>query len=332
MKPTKLFALTIALAAAINLAGCGGGSGGGSEKKAAAAQKKSVPPVVEMVQKEGIELKNQTVSIKALKLESTVKGLAGNAYMPEMYYLDGAFYTISSKKDLVKLVLKDKKLVVDQPSLATNVSHLTGAADNRLFFRQQMPGKIRTHGLEKDKDVGEIYANLGYLTPTTDKNNALAWTNSGAFLKTQAKQDGTFPVPDVKQAGGFLPQTDPYITCGWFSVHGNRALVKGRLKSDAPNNQYVREHELDMRLVKAYGPSKDFTFGSFYLTDAYMVHARSNSKGLDVYSRKDGKLVANFTPKELGINSTYGCQIDENTIALLDHWTGEPKLVLISFK
>ena len=38
------------------------------------------------------------------------------------------------------------------------------------------------------------------------------------------------------------------------------------------------------------------------------------------------------TPKELGINSTYGCQIDGNTIALLDHWTGNPKLVLIAFK
>ena len=43
-------------------------------------------------------------------------------------------------------------------------------------------------------------------------------------------------------------------------------------------------------------------------------------------------IVANFTPKELGINATYGCQIDGNTIALLDHWTGNPKLVLISFK
>ena len=109
-------------------------------------------------------------------------------------------------------------------------------------------------------------------------------------------------------------------------------MVKGRVKSEAPNNHYVREHELDMRLVRSYGPNKDFNFGSFYLTDDYMVHARSNSKGLDIYSRKDAKLVANFTPKELGINSTFGCQIDGNTIALLDHWTGNPKLVLISFK
>ena len=292
MKPKKIFALTLALAAALNLTGCGG-SGGGNDKKAD-LPKKSVPPIVEMVQKEGTELKNQNVSIKALKLESAVKDLSNGAYMPPMRYLDGAFYTVSKNKDMVKLVLKDKKLVVDQPSLAKNVSFITGVAGDRLFFRQQVQGKTRTHGLEKDKDIGEIYANLGYLTPTTDKNNALAWTNSG--------------------------------------IHGNRALVKGRVKSEAPNNHYVREHELDMRLVRAYGPNKDFNFGSFYLTDNYMVHARSNSKGLDIYSRKDAKLVANFTPKELGINSTFGCQIDGNTIALLDHWTGNPKLVLISFK
>ena len=296
MKPKKIFALTLALAAALNLTGCGG-SGGGSEKKSD-LPKKSVPPIVEMVQKEGTELKNQNVSIKALKLESAVKDLSNGAYMPPMRYLDGAFYTVSKNKDMVKLVLKDKKLVVDQPSLA----------------------------------IGEIYANLGYLTPTTDKNNALAWTNSGSFLKTQAKSGGIFPVPNAKEAGGYLPQNDPYTTCGWFSIHGNRALVKGRVKSEAPNNHYVREHELDMRLVRSYGPNKDFNFGSFYLTDDYMVHARSNSKGLDIYSRKDAKLVANFTPKELGINSTFGCQIDGNTIVLLDHWTGNPKLVLISFK
>ena len=287
MKPKKIFALTLALAAALNLTGCGG-SGGGNDKKAD-LPKKSVPPIVEMVQKEGTELKNQNVSIKALKLESAVKDLSNGAYMPPMRYLDGAFYTVSKNKDMVKLVLKDKKLVVDQPSLAKNVSFITGVAGDRLFFRQQVQGKTRTHGLEKDKDIGEIYANLGYLTPTTDKNNALA-------------------------------------------IHGNRALVKGRVKSEAPNNHYVREHELDMRLVRSYGPNKDFNFGSFYLTDDYMVHARSNSKGLDIYSRKDAKLVANFTPKELGINSTFGCQIDGNTIALLDHWTGNPKLVLISFK
>lgn len=332
MKSKKLFALTLALAAALTLTGCGGsGSGGGNEKKPA-SPKKTVAPIVEMVQKDGAELKNQNVSIRVLKLESDVKGLSNGAYMPPMRYLDGAFYAVSGKKDLVKLVLKDKKLVVDQPSLAQNVSFLTGVAGDRLFFRQQVQGKHRTHGLEKDKDIGEVYANLGYLTPTTDKNNALAWTNSGAFLKTQAKADGTFPVPNAKQAGGYLPQNDPYITCGWFSVHGDRALVRGRVKSEAPNNHYVREHDLDMRLVRSYGPSKDFNFGSFYLTDAYMVHARSNSKGLDIYSRKDAKLVANFTPKELGINATYGCQIDGNTIALLDHWTGNPKLVLIAFK
>lgn len=331
MKTKKLFALTIALAAALSLTGCGGSSGGGGEKKAE-LPKKSVPPIVEMVQKEGVELKNQNVSIKALKLESDVKALSTGAYMPQMCYMDGAFYAIAKNKDMMKLVLKDKKLVVGQPSLAKNVSFITGVAGDRLFFRQQAQGKIRTHGLEKDKDIGEIYANLGYLTPTTDKNNALSWTNSGAFLKTQAKSDGTFPVPNAKQAGGYLPQNDPYITCGWFSVHGNRALVKGSLKSDAPNTVYIREHELDMRQVKAYGPNKDFNFGSFYLTDDYMVHARSNSKGLDIYSRKDAKLVANFTPKELGINSTFGCQIDGNTIVLLDHWTGNPKLVLISFK
>ena len=330
MKPKKIFALTLALAAALNLTGCGG-SGGGNDKKAD-LPKKSVPPIVEMVQKEGTELKNQNVSIKALKLESAVKDLSNGAYMPPMRYLDGAFYAVSKNKDMVKLVLKDKKLVVGQPSLAKNVSFITGVAGDRLFFRQQVQGKTRTHGLEKDKDIGEIYANLGYLTPTTDKNNALAWTNSGSFLKTQAKSDGVFPVPNAKEAGGYLPQNDPYTTCGWFSIHGNRALVKGRVKSEAPNNHYVREHELDMRLVRAYGPNKDFNFGSFYLTDNYMVHARSNSKGLDIYSRKDAKLVANFTPKELGINSTFGCQIDGNTIALLDHWTGNPKLVLISFK
>ena len=127
------------------------------------------PPIVEMVQKEGTELKNQNVSIKALKLESAVKDLSNGAYMPPMRYLDGAFYTVSKNKDMVKLVLKDKKLVVDQPSLAKNVSFITGVAGNRLFFRQQVQGKTRTHGLEKDKDIGEIYANLGYLTPTTDK-------------------------------------------------------------------------------------------------------------------------------------------------------------------
>ena len=71
MKPKKIFALTLALAAALNLTGCGG-SGGGNDKKAD-LPKKSVPPIVEMVQKEGTELKNQNVSIKALKLESAVK-------------------------------------------------------------------------------------------------------------------------------------------------------------------------------------------------------------------------------------------------------------------
>ena len=172
MKTKKLFALTIALAAALSLTGCGGSSGGGGEKKAE-LPKKSVPPIVEMVQKEGVELKNQNVSIKALKLESDVKALSTGAYMPQMYYLDGAFYAIAKNKDMMKLVLKDKKLVVGQPSLAKNVSFLTGVAGDRLFFRQQAQGKIRTHGLEKDKDIGEIYANLGYLTPTTDKTTRL---------------------------------------------------------------------------------------------------------------------------------------------------------------
>ena len=51
MKPKKIFALTLALAAALNLTGCGG-SGGGSEKKSNLPGK-SVPPIVEMVQKEG---------------------------------------------------------------------------------------------------------------------------------------------------------------------------------------------------------------------------------------------------------------------------------------
>ena len=89
MKPKKIFALTLALAAALNLTGCGG-SGGGNEKKTD-FPKKSVPPIVEMVQKEGTELKNQNVSIKALKLESAVKDLSNGAYMPPMRYLDGAF-------------------------------------------------------------------------------------------------------------------------------------------------------------------------------------------------------------------------------------------------
>ena len=82
MKPKKIFALTLALAAALNLTGCGG-SGGGNDKKAD-LPKKSVPPIVEMVQKEGTELKNQNVSIKALKLESAVKDLSNGAYMPPM--------------------------------------------------------------------------------------------------------------------------------------------------------------------------------------------------------------------------------------------------------
>ena len=47
MKTKKLFALTIALAAALSLTGCGGSSGGGGEKKAE-LPKKSVPPIVEM--------------------------------------------------------------------------------------------------------------------------------------------------------------------------------------------------------------------------------------------------------------------------------------------
>ena len=95
MKPKKIFALTLALAAALNLTGCGG-SGGGNDKKAD-LPKKSVPPIVEMVQKEGTELKNQNVSIKALKLESAVKDLSNGAYMPPMRYLDGAFYWTSPR-------------------------------------------------------------------------------------------------------------------------------------------------------------------------------------------------------------------------------------------
>ncbi len=109
MKTKKLFALTIALAAALSLTGCGGSSGGGGEKKAE-LPKKSVPPIVEMVQKEGVELKNQNVSIKALKLESDVKALSTGAYMPQMCYMDGAFYAIAKNKDMMKLEKKKKKL------------------------------------------------------------------------------------------------------------------------------------------------------------------------------------------------------------------------------
>ena len=331
-KSVLMMIASVMMAAAFLLTGCDGGSGdlGGSDKPQSssqtAQQKPDLSAFEKLVEKEGNEVSAGSIKVKTLTLESDIQGLASPGYMPEMAFWDDSIYAVTKAGMLQKLTLKDKKLVVEKDALASDVEYVLGTDGRRVYFRckkDRMP-----HALLDDKDVGAVYPKPAYLTPSPDLKTAFTWSNSGAIQKVEATSDGKFAEPpkDVK----FMPTDNPYITAGWFSIVGDRMIVQGRAKNDTNKDDiFVREHDFSGELITTYGPSKDLSHGSYYLTEKYMLHARANSKGLDFYDRKSGNQVGNLTTKQLDINSTYGCQIGANTIALLDHWGSKPKLVLI---
>ena len=307
------------------LAGCGGSSGGGTVKKAEKA------PIEKLVEEKGKEVTVNTVKLKFVTLASEVKKLKSPTYMPNLVYQKGAFYGIDEKtKSMVKLVIKDGTFAIENSNVIPNVKYIYGTDGENMYYRPE--GKMpQPRVLTKDgKDMGPLLKGLGYLTPAPDGKTVFSWSNSGAILKLARNADGT--VEEAKRPYQYLPKDDRYITAGWFAVGPDSYFVRGRQMSTSKKDQPLREHRFDGTLKATYGQKDQGQQGTYAILKNYVVHARHNSQGYDIYSRSDGKIKANIPYRTFGTNMTLMASTVNNTFVICDSFSKVPKLIVVTIQ
>lgn len=308
------------------LAGCGGGSGGGGT-----AAKTEKPGIVKLVEEKGKNLTVNTVKLKYVVLASEVKKLKPPSYMPTLVYQKDAFYGIDkATKSMVKLVIKDGTFVVENANVIPNVQYIFGTDGENIYYRPE--GKMPTpRVLTKDgKDGGSLFKNYyAYVSPAKDGKTAFAWSNSGTILKLKKKADGTFD--DPRRPFPYLPKEDRYVTAGWFDVGTDSFFVRGRQKS-RKQDQPLREHRFDGTLKTTYGQIGPRQNGTYAILKDYVINARFNGAGYDIYSRSDGKVKGNIPLQTFGTNTTLMAPVVDNTFVICDSFRDVPKLIVLTIK
>lgn len=305
------------------LAGCSGGSGGGTT-----TTKTEKPAIVKLVEEKGKELTVNTVKLKYVALASEVKKLTTPSYMPSLVYHQEAFYGIDmTTKAMVKLVIKDGTFVTENANFIPNVQYIFGSDGENLYYRPE--GKLPAPRIfTKDgKDDGAAFKSYAYVTPTKGGKTVFSWSNSGSILKLDRKASGEFEEP--ARPFSYLPKEDMYITAGWFDVGTDTFFVRGRQKS-LKKDQPLREHRFDGTLKTTYGQIGERQVGSYAILKDYVIHARHNSEGYDIYSRSDGKIKGNISRKAFGTNSTLIASTVGNTFVICDSFSSTPKLIVIT--
>lgn len=319
----KCLAVLAAVLGLLAAAGCGDSSGGGASAKAGKA------PLVKMVEEKGKDLEVNTIKLKYVDLASEVKGLTSSTYMPSLVYLRNAFYGIDSKtKALVKLAVKDGTFTVENSSLVPNVQYILGHDGENLYYRPTGKEPVPRILTKEEKDGGIAIKEFAYFTPAKDGKTGFTWSNSGAVLQVVKKADGTFE--DPKRPYIYLPKDNRYITAGWFDTTADSFFIRGSQKG--VSNNPLQECNFDGTLKVSYGKAGERQMGTYAVLKDYVIHAKVNSQGYDIYSRKDGKVKANINHKQFGTNATLVAAVEGNTFAICDSFGRTNRLVVATIQ
>lgn len=305
------------------LAGCGGGKSNKDD---------TVTALQALVTKDGTSIKigDKDAHVLSLDTPPDIKRIDGES--AGMVWMNGAIYgiTMANERDLVKLIIKDKKIEVAKDSLKVGrTSYMDGTDGTNIYYRNGQ----RHHILRDGKDGGIIYdKDMGRFTPFPGGSEGLCWFDNAKVREVELKdgkvtdvdKDNWLQSSEMKSMNHIIVNGDSVFMAGWYDL---KVLADG----------VIFEYNKSGKLIRKYGDGEAGKPGAivkgiqtFAVTKDYVI-VSDDTKDIKVYSRNDGKFIGSFKSEVLKFPTQPDCltQISDNLV-LAHNFSQTSSFTLIS--